>query len=369
MNAASVAGIVFANVNDELLSELTANRSMASVPFGGRYRLIDFPLSNLVNAGITNVGLITKENYRSLLDHIGSGIYWDLDRKTGGIHLMPPYNFGAVSRRASKIEMLYGALDFVRRSNAKHIVLCNSDVIANVDISAAVKAHKKSGADITIVYTNGVRPDNHTELPVISLNENIVTDVLLQNGSDEVNFGIGVTIFSSSAISEIVERGYEENHSALFEPVSSMKNRLKIIGFRHKGFYSVMDSGKSYYNANMCLLNREIRNQLFNKERPILTKIRDDMPTRYGLKSKVTNCFIADGCVIDGTVRNSILFRGVKVEKGAVIENSILMQGTTVGSDSSIEYVISDKNAAVGTNITVRGTADKPFFIMKNQAL
>lgn len=369
MNAASVAGIVFANVNDELLSELTSNRSMASVPFGGRYRLIDFPLSNLVNAGITNVGLITKENYRSLLDHIGSGIYWDLDRKMGGIRLMPPYNSGGLRRRSSRIELLHGALDFVRRSNAKHIVICNADVIANADIAGAVRAHKKANADITMVYTNGIRPNNHTELPVMSLNGERVTDISLKNSHECVDFGIGVTIFSRKAIFDVVERGYEENDRSLFEPVSSMVDEIKIIGFRHEGFYAVMDGGAAYYNANMQLLNSEVREQLFNKERPVLTKTRDDMPSRYGIKADVSNSFIADGCVIDGTVKNSILFRGVKVEKGAVIENSILMQGTAVGADAAVECVISDKNAVIGAETTVKGTAKKPFFIKKNQAL
>lgn len=369
MNASSVAGIVFANIHDELLSDLTANRSMASVPFGGRYRLIDFSLSNLVNADITNVGLITRENYRSLLDHVGSGIYWDLDRKTGGLHLMPPYNFGGLRRHASYIDSLYGGLDFVRRSNADHIVICNSDVIANVDIAGAVKAHKDSEADITVVYTGGVRPANHSDLPVLKLSGNEVTEISLKSSSDDCNYGIGITVFSKKAIFDTVERGYDENDRSLFETVRKTGGDKKIIGFKHNGFVSVMDNGMSYFDANMQLLNREIRNDLFSKERPILTKTRDDMPTRYGTKSVVNNCFIADGCIIDGTVRNSILFRGVKVEKGAVIENSILMQGTAVGSNSQVEYVISDKNAVIGADTTVKGTVKKPFFIKKNQSL
>lgn len=369
MSASAVAGIVFANIHDELLSELTVNRSIASVPFGGRYRLIDFSLSNLVNADITNVGLITRENYRSLLDHVGSGIYWDLDRKNGGIHLMPPYNFGVLRRHASYIESLYGALDFVRRSNAEYIVVCNADVVANVDISAAVKTHVDSQADITVVYRNGVRPANRPDLPALTFENDIITGISLKNAPENADYGIGITVFSRDAIREVAERGYDENDHSLFEAVRKLLGGRKIIGYRHNGFFAVMNSGKTYFEANMQLLNPEVRNDLFSKERPILTKTRDDMPTRYGTKSVVNNCFIADGCVIDGTVKNSILFRGVKVEKGAVIENSILMQGTSVGADSQVNYVISDKNAVIGSDTTVKGTEKKPFFIKKNQSL
>lgn len=369
MSASAVAGIVFANIHDELLNELTANRSIASVPFGGRYRLIDFSLSNLVNADITNVGLITRENYRSLLDHVGSGLYWDLDRKNGGLHLMPPYNFGVLRRHASYIESLYGALDFVRRSNAEHIVVCNADVVANVDISAAVKAHIESKSDITVVYTNGIRPANRPDLPVLTVENGEVTEISLKSSSENEAYGIGITVFSRDAIYEAVERGYDENDRSLFESVRKLLRGRKISGYPHNGFFAVMNSGKTYFEANMQLLDADVRNDLFSKQRPILTKTRDDMPTRYGTKSIVNNCFIADGCVIDGTVKNSILFRGVKVEKGAVIENSILMQGTAVGANSQVNYVISDKNAAISSDTTVKGTEKKPFFIKKNQSL
>lgn len=370
MSASAVAGIIFANVHDELLSELTANRSVASVPFGGRYRLIDFPLSNLVNAGVTNVGLITRENYRSLLDHVGSGLYWDLDRKTGGLHLMPPYNFSGSRRHGSCIDSLYGALDFVKRSNADYIVIYNANIVANVDIAGAVVAHTASKADVTVLYSRGVRPKRCNDLPVLTVENNgRVAAMDFKSQDDAVDYGLGITVFSRDTLCSVVERGYDENDRSIFVTLRKALDELSVFAYCHEGFSAVMDDGISYFDANMQLLEPAVRRELFDKNRPILTKTRDDMPTRYGTKSVVGNCIIADGCVIDGTVKNSILFRGVRVEKGALIENSILMQGTVVGADSQVQYVVSDKNAVIGADMIVMGTANKPFLIKKNQTL
>lgn len=370
MSASAVAGIIFANVHDELLAGLTEQRSMASIPFGGRYRLIDFPLSNLVNAGVSNVGLITKENYRSLLDHIGSGLYWDLDRKNGGLHLMPPYNYSGAKRQRSYVDSLYGAMNFVERSNADYIVTYNADIIANVDIADAVESHVKNGADVTIVYNHGILPVNHTDMASLSINaEGFVDSISFDKSVDEVDYGLGIFIYSKDAWKKIVERGYDENDSSIYTSIRKAMDNLKIYGYCHNGFVAVMDSGKCYYEANMMLLDPSVRRDLFNKERPILTKTRDDMPTRYGTKSVVKNSFIADGCVIDGEVNNCILFRGVKIEKGAKVENSILMQGTKIGANAVVDYVISDKNSAIGDDMTVKGTSQKPFLIQKNQTL
>ncbi len=369
MSASAVAGIIFANVHDELMLGLTERRSMASLPFGGRYRLIDFPLSNLVNAGVTTIGLITKENYRSLLDHIGSGTHWDLDRKNGGLHLMPPYNYVGAKRQRSYVDSLYSAMNFVERSNADYIVTYNADIIANVDIADAVLSHVKNNADITIIYNHGILPENHTDLATLSIDDGIVNEISFEKSEGEVDFGLGIFVYSKEALKKIVERGYDHNDDSIYDSIRKAKDQFKIRAYNHKGFVAVMDSGKSYYEANMKLLDSNVRRDLFNKERPILTKTRDDMPTRYGTKSKVSNSFIADGCVIEGTVKNSVLFRGVTVEKGVVVENSILMQGTKIGANTKLDYVISDKNAVIGDEMTVKGNAEKPFLIQKNQTL
>lgn len=367
MSHSSIAGIIFTNVHDELMENFTAHRSMASIPFGGRYRLIDFPLSNLVNAGVTNVGLVIKEKYRSLLDHVGSGVAWDLDRKHGGLHLMPPYNTSGAKRYNGYIESLYGAMDFVNRCNAEYIVTYNSDVVANVDIDKVLKSHIKNNADITVVYTNGIRSsarDDEVELKFD--NDGRLSGFEASTGEDKVvDYSISIMLFSKKVLCDNVKQAYIDNELYIDDIIE----KFRVFGYKHNGFSAVMNGQKDYYDANMKLLESEVRKDLFCKERPILTKTRDDMPTRYGTQSIVNNSIIADGCVIEGTVKNSVLFRGVKVEKGAVIENSIIMQGAYIGANTTLDYVISDKNAKISNGITIKGTAENTFFIRKNQAL
>lgn len=372
MRTSAVAGIVFANTNDNFLKKLTAHRSMASVPFGGRYRLIDFALSNLVNAGVTTVGIIPKEKYRSLMDHVGSGIPWELDRKNGGLYLLPPYQTSGMRRYNGTVDALYGARDYLERSKTDYVVLCNADVLANVDITAALKNHIANEADISVVYHNGALSpaDEPKETMLLNLdNNNNITSISFDPEEQvTANYSIGITILGRKLLSKLVAEASDNDLTSFNREVIAKKLKsLKVIGFEHTEYVAIMNSTRSYYSASMDLLQNDVRRQLFNKNRPIFTKTRDDMPTRYGTKAKVENCFIAEGCVINGTVKNSILFRGVNIEKGAVVENSILMQETSVGSDAVLREVIADKNAVIGDGMVLKGTENKAFFVEKNQ--
>lgn len=372
MRASAISGIVFANLNDSSLKKLTTKRSMASVPFGARYRLIDFSLSNLVNAGVFNVGIITKENYHSLMDHIGSGIYWDLDRKNGGLHLLPPYLTSGVKRYSGTVDALNGAMGFMKRCKSDYIVICNTDVLINADIAAAVQSHIDREADITLIYNNGDLTNGNSQNMLLKVDgKERITDIDFKSEEcKECAYAVGITIIGRELLMKLVKEAYENDIINFNHDVIAKKTKqLKICGFKHHGYVAFMDGTDSYYDASMDLLNPEVRRQLFNIKRPIFTKTRDDMPTRYGIDAKTENCLIADGCVINGTVKNSILFRGVKVEKGAVIENSILMQETSVGKDAQIEYVIADKNAVIGDNTVFKGTNKNKFFIKKNQTI
>ena len=372
MRASAVAGLVFANINDTLLKKLTAKRSMASVPFGARYRLIDFSLSNLVNAGVSNVGIIIKENYRSLMDHIGSGVYWDLDRKNGGIYLLPPYLTSGTKRYNGTLDALYGATDYIDRCNADYIVLCNADTIANIDVGAAVQSHIEKKADVTMVYHRGKPPVNNPDMmfPGFGRGKRIEKIDFEIETDDNTAFYAGMMIIPRGLLLELIRDGYSEGAvSFTRDLLSKLAGKLRIYGFEHKEFVAVLDGTNAYYNANMALLNASARRQLFNTDRPVFTKTRDDMPTRYGTKADVKNCIIADGCVINGRVRNSVIFRGVTVEKDAVVENCILMQETVVSSGADIVNVIADKNAVIGGNMMLKGRPDRCVFVKKNQTL
>ena len=372
MRTSAVAGIIFANINDTLLKRLTSKRSMASVPFGARYRLIDFPLSNLVNAGVSSVGIITKENYRSLMDHVGNGVYWDLDRKNGGLYLLPPYVTSGTKRYNGPVDALHGAFDYIDRCNAEYMVLCNADTIANIDLNAALKSHIEKKADITLVYHNGKPPVNNADLMLFQMDgDDRIESIGFEPKADEdTDYFAGSIILSRKLLMRLVEEAYSEGQvSFTADVIADMTDRLRIYGFRHNEFVAVLDGTDAYYKASMALLDTNVRRQLFGRGRPVFTKTRDDMPTRYGTKANVKNSIIADGCVINGTVKNSILFRGVTVEKDAVVENCILMQETAVGTGADIKNVIADKNAAIGDNMILKGTPQKCVFVKKNQVL
>ena len=371
MRKTNVLGIVFPNAHDNLMGEMTEFRSMGSLPFCGRYRVIDFSLSNLVNAGITNVGVITKGNYRSLMDHIGSGIAWDLDRKKGGLHIIPPFNVKGSRRYHGTVEALECCMDFLKRSHSDYIVICESDTITNIDIEAVVDAHVDSGADATLVYTHGKSPENHPETMLLKLEGNRITGAdFSESAKEDCDYTLGITVIGSQTLHTLIKSAVSDDAESFNRDVLAERfGILRINSYLHEGFSVVMDSPKTYYNANMELLKTDVRKDILSVGRPIYTKTRDDMPTRYGTKAVVKNSFIGDGCVINGTVKNCIVFRGVTVEKGAVVENSIIMQGTTIEAGANLDYVIADKNAAIGENMILKGTAEKTFFVEKNQTL
>lgn len=372
MKSNKVSAIVFANVQGEHLGDLTAIRSTASVPFGARYRLIDFALSNLVNAGISNVGIITKKNYRSLMDHLGSGMHWDLDRKNGGLHILPPFNDENAVRYTGYVDALNGARNFISRCNSEYIVISDGNVIANVDLYNAIRSHIKNEADITLLWHKGEIKSNFSDTMIFDLDdENRINNITFNDKNEgEVNFGFGLYIINTNVLIEMIDLAYSNGLTNLkFAFFVDKVKKLRIFGYEHKGYISVIDAQKNYYDANMDLLNADVRRDLFNTDRPILTKARDNMPTRYGTRSVVENSLIGDGCVIEGTVRNSILFRGAVVEKGAVVENSIVMQSAKIKENATVKYTILDKNVLVGKNKVLMGTNGDALVINKNKEI
>lgn len=372
MISSSVAGIIFANAHDETIERLTRKRSIASIPFGGRYRLIDFGLSNLVNAGVSNVGIITKEKYRSLMDHIGSGMHWDLDRKSGGIRILPPFNLSRVRLYQNHVEALYGAMDFIVRCHAKHIVVYDARTVANINISEVIKTHVDNDADITVVCRKGLEITNIDNTMTLDINKEgkvVLTGFPATIAEDDYR-SMGIYVFNREKLIDIVKNSYETGGDTINDDIISANiGILNVMAYKFDGYSAIMDCPKAYRRANFDLLKPQVRKDLFNSERPIYTKTRDDMPTRYGTQSSVTNSLIAEGCIIEGTVKNSVLFRGVKVAKGAVVENSILMQSVSVGEDAVLDNVVSDKNADIGCGMVVKGTEEKAFLIEKGQKI
>ncbi len=367
MRGNDVLGIIFANEGDEALSEVTGFRSMASVPFGGGYRLIDFVMSSMVNAGIKKVGVLTNNNYQSLMDHLGSGKPWDLARKKEGLFFLPPFNAEEIENyNASRIGALKNILEFLEKTSEEYVLMSDCTAVANFDFTDVFESFEKSGADIMMLYKHGTVPQLNVQTVAEKIENGRITKLVMSEGGKKGAYGLKISIMKKSLLQRLVGESFAKGNIS-FEKDIIMKNikKLNISGYEVKGFCEVIDSLKSYFDANFALLKPENYDALFNAERPVYTKVYEDMPAVYGLGSSVKNSLIADGCVIDGKVENSILFRDCRVEKDAEVKNCVLMPHTFIAEAAKLGYCITDKDVAVRSGKVLSGADTYPVYIGK----
>lgn len=373
VNMGNVLGLVFANMHDTTLGDMTKNRTMGSVMFGGRYRLIDFPLSNMVNSGISEVGVITKSNYQSLLDHLGSAREWDLARKKGGLYILPPFGNVESTLYRGRIEALYGAMSFIKHSRAKYVILSDCDVVTNIDYKPIVAAHIESGADITAVAHTGVYSSDDIKTSTVfnvDADKNVTSVLINPDISGTCTTSLNVFVMSMDFLIETVNYAMARGNVSFERNILQEKCReLKIKIYEYDNYFSKLNSPESYFKSNMALLEPENARKLFVPKRSIYTKVSDNAPVKYDLDSKVSNSLIADGCIIEGEVENSVLFRGVKVGKGAKVKNCILMQGTVVGDNAELSYLITDKNVSICENHILTSSPQYPMYVGKGASV
>lgn len=364
--------ILFASGNESKLNELTLHRTTASLPFGGRYRLIDFTLSNLVNSGITQIGIVTKSNYQSLMDHIRQGRDWDLNRKNGGISVFPPFIYNS-SREVykGKIEAIYSIMNFLTRSKEDYVVIGNCNIAAYIDFEEIFQAHLKSGATVTVVCHKGYTTSSR-RVVIEKDNNNSVKDIYETEyvGSEEKLISLNLYIIKKSVLIDLVQKAYAHGlvdfeKDILFKLVEENK----VAAYELDCYAAIIDDVKTYYNESMSLLNYDVREALFGQEGKIYTKVKDSVPTVYKSGASVTNSLLADGCVINGTVENSILFRNVKIEEGAMVKNSIVMENGVVGKNSSLQYAITDKDVTISADRNISGFITYPVVIVKGKTV
>ncbi len=371
MRANNMLGVLFSNEHDEKIRELTEKRAMGSVPFGGRYRLIDFPLSNMVNSGINKVGVITKNNYQSLMDHLGSGKAWDLSRKREGLFILPPFG-DTSSVPNSRVEYLASISRFLHNSREEYIVLFDCDMICNIDYRDVLAFHLEKNADITLVYRLGEIPEESANPTVYTLApDGRVLEMLINPAiKGTCNHGMSILVMKREKLISMIQDCVSRNMFS-FKQDFLQRNikQYKIYGYEFKGTVQTICSMKSYFASNMLLMDPKVRAELFNPNRPIYTKVRDDMPARYGLGSSVSNSIIADGCVIEGTVEDCVLFRGVKVGKGAKLQNCVIMQDTVIGENCCLSNVVVDKDVHIQDERSLSGSPDYQVYISKGSVV
>mgnify|MGYP005776149375 FL=1 len=370
---ANALGVIFANSYDNLVPELVAERTMASIPFAGRYRMIDFTLSNMANSGVDNVSIIVRKNYHSLMDHLGSGREWDLTRKRGGLNIIPPFAERSIKLYSGRVDALASVLSWLSAQKERYVILSDSNIAMNFNFNKLLEAHIESGADVTMVYNrseipDGARNDNYT----IRIDANGRVTELLSNDyrPGMQNLSMNLYIIERESLIQLV-RDAAVRGLVYFERDILARNLslLNVKAFEYTGYAARIADMKSYFDENMRLLQPGNVDKLFDSANPIYTKIRDDNPTRYLEGSKVKNCLVADGCVIEGTVENSVLFRGCTIKKGAVVENSVILPGVTIGEDVIVKYAVVDKKVKAVRKKELIGEADRPIYIKRGDRI
>ena len=370
----SAMGIIFPNSFDALIPEMANVRLMASIPFASRYRMIDFVLSSMSNCDIDNVAVLPNRKYHSLMDHLGSGREWDLVRKNGGLSIFPPYAESAKAVATGRVGQIAGILGFLKEQKEKYVVLADSNIAINIDFKAMIEAHIATGADVTIAYNEQTVPESFVKSD--NVNKDFYYSLTIDGGKVKKilvnpvdagvqNLSLNIFVIARELLIELIEVAFMRGQVHFTRDILlNQVNHLNIQAYKYDGYAARIWGINSYFEENMKLLDDYNLDALFAGG-PIYTKIRDDNPTRYITGSKAANVMVADGCVIEGEVENSILFRGVKIAKGAKVKNCILMQDTVVEAGANIEYLITDKDVVVSAGKEMKGTDSYPVYITK----
>ena len=367
----NVMGIIFAN--DVAVDALTEKRTMASLPFGGRYRQVDFHLSNLAAAGIQHVGLVSRSNYQSLMNHVSSGEEWGLELGEGGLEFLTPYALGNDDRYRGKLENLHAVLDFLRFAEEDYVVLSDSSILTNLDVKDIVAQHIASGKDITIVTKAGVANGNKVLDLAVKAENGEVSDIVVSYPAVEGYlasmdlFVVGRKWLIEKVEELVAHDKYHMDRDLVLGQWNEGKLSLNIYEYNGMALYN--ESTEEYFANSMALLNKDVREGIFNAHHPIFTKVRDRVPTYYGDACQVENSLMADGCILDGRVRSSVLFRNVTVAAGADVENCVVMNDTVIGEGALLRYVILDKDVTVAPNAKLMGTANNPVIVKRGETV
>ncbi len=369
-------GLIFAENPEASMGELTSKRSLAAVPFGGRYRIIDFMLSSMVNSHIINVGITTPYNYQSLADHLGTGKAWELDRKNNGLFMLPPKEIlRDSSGEVGGVDIVHDVKNYLKRSQQEYVLAADCNTLCNLSYDEVLRHHIEEEADITLVYHKEENiPENQLKREILlDVQDGIVKDIHVYPAKQKTEYSyMHQFLIHKDLLMDLVDDAKAHGkHSLAMDIFLANLSRLKICAYEYTGCQLKVNDVKTFFEANLALLNRNIREELFGlkNDMPVYTKVKDTIPTKYGKNAEVSNSIIADGCVIEGTVKNCILFRGVHIGKGASVENCIIMQKSEVQDNCMMENVIFDKEVVLRSGKKLVGQETYPMIIGKRSVI
>lgn len=368
-------GIILTGGKNNRLKELADIRSATAVPVGGKYRMIDFALSNMVNSGVSNVGVLTQYSFRSLMDHLGSGKEWDLDRRNDGLFVFPPFLSGENSGwYQGSADAMYHNISFLRRSFEEYVVIAQGNCVYKMLFDEMLDYHISKNAHITIAYRDmsDFPKEELSYMGVVKVGgDGRIHDFREKHNNPESTIcSMGIYILKRELLIELLEECASHGKYDFVKDVLIGKlNELNIYGYRFDGYWRNLSTINTYYRINMEMLNPEVRRQLFDQNGKVYTKVKDESPAKYNEEAEVKNSIIADGCIIEGNVESSVLFRGVTIKRGAIIKNSIIMQGSILEENVQIDGLIIDKNVIISKGIKLKGNQIFPVIVGKNVTL
>ncbi len=368
----NVMGIIFAN--DASLGDLTHNRTMASLPFGGRYRQVDFALSNLSSAGVRRISIISRHSYQSLVNHVGGGEEWGLELEQGGLEYLTPFATSAKDSYRGKLESIHTAMNALRIGNEDLLVMIDSAVISNIDLNHVIANHVASGKDITLVTKAGIaNGEKQLDLAVKLDEEGNLVDMAVDYVAD-AGYLASMDIFVVNK-KWLLDRVTDHIAHNLYHMDRDLvlggwqKGEVSVNVYQFPGVALYNESIEEYFHNSLSLVDPKIRHDVFHYNHPVYTKVRDRVPTYYGADCEIENCLIADGCILEGEVEDSILFRNVTVCAGAEVEDCVIMNDTVVGEDAELKYVILDKDVTVRPGAKLIGTKKNPIIVKRGETV
>lgn len=369
----NVMGIIFAN--DGSISALTEKRTMASLPFGGRYRQVDFALSNLACAGVHHIGIVTRHSYQSLMNHVGSGEEWGLEMEEGGLEYLTPYATSSTGEYRGKLESLHAAIAFLEYGvEDEYVVMIDSAVVCSIDLNKVVAAHIESGKDITVVTKSGIANGSRVVDLALKLDKKgQIADITVDYAAPaDYEASMDIFVLSKKWLTQQVREHIAHNRYHMDRDLvlgGWQKGEVSVNVYRFEGRALFNESLEEYFQNSLLLTQKEVRDDLFVSCHPVYTKVRDRVPSYYGESCRIENCSVADGCFLEGNVKDSVLFRQVTVAEGAQVESCVIMNDTVIGKDCQLKYVILDKDVVVRPGAQLVGTPTNPVIVRRGEVV